>query len=128
MILYHLPLKSVCLNRKLFRNTVLPVFCLAEERIAMSSATAPLHACEVKVSFPTNLQAEQALRILQVDAEPTNRVSKSFRLDHCDGKVAMVVRIESKELKMLRVAVSSFYDYLAVVMKTMQEFDTTLDS
>jgi hypothetical protein len=37
-------------------------------------------------------------------------------------------RIESEELKMLRVAVSSFYDYLAVVLKTMQEFDTTMSS
>jgi hypothetical protein len=37
-------------------------------------------------------------------------------------------RIESKELKMLRVAVSSFYDYAMVVMKTMQEFDTTIDA
>jgi hypothetical protein len=35
-------------------------------------------------------------------------------------------RFESKELKMLRVAVSSFYDYLNVVTKTMQEFDTTM--
>ena len=37
-------------------------------------------------------------------------------------------RIESEELKMLRVAVSSFYDYLAVVLRTMQEFDTTMFS
>jgi len=35
-------------------------------------------------------------------------------------------RFESEELKMLRVAVSSFYDYLAVVLKTMQEFDRTM--
>lgn len=35
-------------------------------------------------------------------------------------------RLESKELKMLRVAASSFYDYLAVVVKTMNEFDTTM--
>jgi hypothetical protein len=32
-------------------------------------------------------------------------------------------RFESKEVKMLRVAVSSFTDYLQVVLKTMQEFD-----
>ena len=36
-------------------------------------------------------------------------------------------RFESKELKMIRVAVSSFYDYLALVVKTMQEFDTSTD-
>lgn len=32
-------------------------------------------------------------------------------------------RFESLELKMLRVSVSSFYDYLALVIKTFQEFD-----
>ena len=35
-------------------------------------------------------------------------------------------RFESKELKMIRVAVSSFYDYLTLVLKTLQEFDTTI--
>ena len=38
------------------------------------------HAGEIQVPFPTNLQAEQAMKILQVDKEPTNRVHKSFRL------------------------------------------------
>jgi hypothetical protein len=38
------------------------------------------HACEIQVTFPTDLQAEQAMKILQVDAEPTDRVTKSFRL------------------------------------------------
>ena len=112
------------------------------------------HACEVEVRFPTDLQAEQALQILQVDAEPTDRVTKSFRLERgpSDQPVCMIVwvslliagirglpfsclfslrifwcsRIESEELKMLRVAVSSFYDYLTVVLRTMQEFDTTM--
>ena len=46
-----------------------------------SAATAhPNHACEIEVIFPTDLQAEQALQILQVDKEPTDRVSKSFHL------------------------------------------------
>lgn len=35
-------------------------------------------------------------------------------------------RFESDELKMLRVSVSSFYDYLTVVLKTLQEFDETM--
>jgi hypothetical protein len=38
----------------------------------------------------------------------------------------IISRLEAKELKMLRVAVSSFYDYLTVILKTMQEFDTTM--
>mmetsp|Transcript_99114 Transcript_99114/g.277601 ORF Transcript_99114/g.277601 Transcript_99114/m.277601 type:complete len:94 (-) Transcript_99114:264-545(-) len=90
------------------------------------AVSSPLHACEVQIDFPTNLQAEQAMRILQVDAEPTDRVTKSFRMENTEDGMSMVVRIESKELKMLRVAVSSFYDYAMVVMKTMQEFDSTI--
>lgn len=39
-----------------------------------------LHACEIEVIFPTNEQAEQAIQILQVDREPTERVSKVFHL------------------------------------------------
>jgi hypothetical protein len=39
-----------------------------------------IHACEIELTFPTNLQAEQAMQILQVDAEPTDRVTKQFRL------------------------------------------------
>mmetsp|Transcript_9292 Transcript_9292/g.18509 ORF Transcript_9292/g.18509 Transcript_9292/m.18509 type:complete len:85 (-) Transcript_9292:666-920(-) len=38
------------------------------------------HSCEIEVTFPTDLQAEQALQILRVDQEPTDRVSKSFQL------------------------------------------------
>mmetsp|Transcript_17672 Transcript_17672/g.40552 ORF Transcript_17672/g.40552 Transcript_17672/m.40552 type:complete len:128 (+) Transcript_17672:182-565(+) len=105
---------------------------------ANSAITHRIHACEIEVTFPTNLQADQALRILQVDREPTDRVSKSFRLikpeeSGEDGEkegnepiYKLQVRFESKELKMIRVAVSSFYDYLVVVLKTLQEFDTTI--
>ena len=39
-----------------------------------------IHACEIEITFPTHLQAEQALQILQVDKEPTDRASKSFHL------------------------------------------------
>jgi hypothetical protein len=100
------------------------------------------HACEIEVTFPTNLQAEQALQVLQVDQEPTDRVTKTFHLlkqpattvhpgdtDTLSEEQQLIyllkVRFESKELKMLRVSVSSFYDYLSVVLKTLQEFDTT---
>eukprot|EP00531_Pseudo-nitzschia_arenysensis_P016370 CAMPEP_0116136788 /NCGR_PEP_ID=MMETSP0329-20121206/11916_1 /TAXON_ID=697910 /ORGANISM="Pseudo-nitzschia arenysensis, Strain B593" /LENGTH=155 /DNA_ID=CAMNT_0003631689 /DNA_START=100 /DNA_END=568 /DNA_ORIENTATION=+ len=96
----------------------------------------PSHVCEIDVTFPTDIQAEQALQILQVDKEPTDRVSKTFELVREEGTIdseaestdlicKLRVRFESKELKMVRVAVSSFYDYLAVVLKTLQEFDTT---
>lgn len=47
---------------------------------AAAAPTVPKHACEIDVAFPTDLQAEQALQILQVDREPTDRVSKTFSL------------------------------------------------
>ena len=48
--------------------------------------------CEIEVAFPTNLQAEQAVKVLQVDAEPTNRVTKAFKLSRKkDGKEMEVV-------------------------------------
>ncbi|CAJ1934152.1 unnamed protein product [Cylindrotheca closterium] len=89
--------------------------------------------CEVKIVFPTNVQAQQAMQVLAVDPEPTNRVAKKFRiLQEVDPKnnkkYCMAVRFESNELKMLRVAVSSFLDYLALVIKTMEEFDTGMES
>mmetsp|Transcript_27052 Transcript_27052/g.47786 ORF Transcript_27052/g.47786 Transcript_27052/m.47786 type:complete len:122 (+) Transcript_27052:3-368(+) len=114
-----------------------------------SNHDTPLHICELEVTFPTNIQAEQALQVLQVDKEPSNRVSKSFQLiakqeenvAEDNGNITttttnngfrddttitcLKVRLESKELKMLRVAVSSLYDYLAVVLKTFQEFDAS---
>lgn len=45
-----------------------------------AAAADPKHVCEIYVTFPTDLQAEQALQILQVDREPTDRVSKAFAL------------------------------------------------
>ena len=53
------------------------------------------HSCEIKVTFPTNLQATQAMQVLQVDREPTNRVSKSFRIEEDDSlnKVSLVVYV-----------------------------------
>eukprot|EP00934_Nitzschia_sp_Nitz4_P005247 Nitzschia sp. Nitz4//scaffold66_size103028//54223//54713//NITZ4_004501-RA/size103028-augustus-gene-0.78-mRNA-1//-1//CDS//3329556359//5237//frame0 len=100
--------------------------------ISPTASSTRMHSCQVQVTFPTNIQAQQVLSALQVDEEPTNRVSKSFRLETVQKggqKVhSMVVQIESKELKMLRVGVSSLYDYLLVALKTLQEFDeTTLD-
>ena len=39
-----------------------------------------MHSCEIEITFPTSLQAKQAMEVLQVDQEPTTRVTKSFRL------------------------------------------------
>lgn len=54
---------------------------------AAAAPTVPKHVCEIDVAFPTDLQAEQALQILQVDREPTDRVSKTFSLVK-DGSIS----------------------------------------
>ena len=53
-----------------------------------------VHVCELEITFPTDLQAEQAMKVLQVDKEPTDRVTKSFRLqteENPNAAVSMVV-------------------------------------
>mmetsp|Transcript_55786 Transcript_55786/g.135181 ORF Transcript_55786/g.135181 Transcript_55786/m.135181 type:complete len:129 (-) Transcript_55786:123-509(-) len=110
-------------------------------------SSSKMHSCDVRVTFPTNRQAQYALKVLQVDKEPTDRVTKSMEVEKMlddikqekttkdptvknddDGEeeeriAVLKVHFESSELKMLRVSVSSFYDYLALVVKTFQEFD-----
>ena len=49
------------------------------------SSSSDVHCCELQVLFPTNVQAEQAMQVLQVDEEPSNRVTKTFRL-HTERK------------------------------------------
>lgn len=82
------------------------------------------YACRIDVTFPTNEQAEQAMQVLQVDREPGDRVLKAFTLVKEGDKDLTVLRVDLKatEAKMLRVAASSFYDFLQVVVKTFQEF------
>jgi hypothetical protein len=60
---------------------------------AMNSTTiAARHACEIEIQFPTADQADQVMKVLQVDKEPTDRVVKSFRLiQQENGDTAMRV-------------------------------------
>lgn len=57
-----------------------PIEKLDTDTTAAAAAADPKHVCEIDVTFPTDLQAKQALQILQVDREPTDRVSKAFAL------------------------------------------------
>lgn len=49
------------------------------------------HACEVEVTFCNAVKAEQAKQIMQVDQEPTDRVTKSFQLKTTYGVTCLVV-------------------------------------
>lgn len=50
------------------------------------------HACELEVVFRTASSAEHAVKVLQVDKEPTDRVTKSFQLKSNEqGETCMLV-------------------------------------
>ena len=51
------------------------------------------HVCEITITFPTNQQAEQAKQILQVDTEPTDRVTKAFSLLQSNETTRLVVYV-----------------------------------
>jgi len=48
-------------------------------------------SCEIQVTFPTNLQAEQAMKVLRVDKEPSDRVTKTFGMKAEENLSVMVV-------------------------------------
>eukprot|EP00545_Synedropsis_sp_CCMP1620_P002114 CAMPEP_0119004760 /NCGR_PEP_ID=MMETSP1176-20130426/1338_1 /TAXON_ID=265551 /ORGANISM="Synedropsis recta cf, Strain CCMP1620" /LENGTH=98 /DNA_ID=CAMNT_0006956505 /DNA_START=23 /DNA_END=319 /DNA_ORIENTATION=- len=86
------------------------------------------YTCELDVSFPTKESAIRTKEIMCVDEEIGNRVVKTLEIvpandDDHDGDVLLRVAFKATEAKMLRVAVSTFCDYLNVALKCQQEFD-----
>mmetsp|Transcript_25086 Transcript_25086/g.58376 ORF Transcript_25086/g.58376 Transcript_25086/m.58376 type:complete len:87 (+) Transcript_25086:77-337(+) len=77
------------------------------------------YSCEIHISLPTRDHADQLKRVMEVDTEIGEKVKKSIDL----VENAMRVHIKATEAKLLRVVVSTFYDYLTVALKCIQEFD-----
>jgi hypothetical protein len=85
------------------------------------------YKCEIDIAFPSELFCKYTKDVLSVDEEINGeKVVKTFSLvssNQHDGKLNILrVNIEATEAKFLRVAASSFYDMLAVVVKCYQEF------
>ncbi len=84
------------------------------------------YKCEIDIAFPSVLFCRYTRYVLSVDEEISgDKVVKSFSIitgnDH--SKVSILkVNIEATEAKFLRVAASSFYDMLTVIVKCYQEF------
>eukprot|EP00558_Chaetoceros_sp_UNC1202_P006974 CAMPEP_0197241340 /NCGR_PEP_ID=MMETSP1429-20130617/7401_1 /TAXON_ID=49237 /ORGANISM="Chaetoceros sp., Strain UNC1202" /LENGTH=91 /DNA_ID=CAMNT_0042701161 /DNA_START=373 /DNA_END=648 /DNA_ORIENTATION=+ len=76
------------------------------------------YKCSIDIQFLTRLHAQNAMDVLSVDKEIGDRVTKILAVK---GNI-MVVNVSSSEAKMLRVAISSFYDMLSVFLKCYQEF------
>mmetsp|Transcript_5932 Transcript_5932/g.8128 ORF Transcript_5932/g.8128 Transcript_5932/m.8128 type:complete len:91 (+) Transcript_5932:61-333(+) len=77
------------------------------------------YCCVVEINFPSNEAAQITRNSLEVDEElQPKKVSKKFEVLDSTLKISF----EATEVKMLRVAVSSFFDMAAVVLRTLQEF------
>ena len=51
------------------------------------------YSCDVKISFPTDKQAEIAMKVLQVDQEVGNRVRKSFSIDSSNDENPRILKV-----------------------------------
>ena len=84
----------------------------------MATEECPLK-CEISVPFPTNQMAEIALNSLSPDPEPRNSlVTKEFILSDNILKVNFV----AMESRILRVAVGAFFDFLTLVIESIDKF------
>ena len=74
----------------------------------------------LSVTFPSPSKASLVQQVLEVDDElqPT-KICKTFVAEGSALKVDFV----ACDVKVLRVAISSFYDMLTVTLKTLREFD-----
>lgn len=87
---------------------------------SLEDPEATRHHCHIDLHFPTPAKAQLVKNVLEIDDElqPT-KIRKTFAVDG----TALDVLLVSCDPKVLRVAVSSFYDMLTVALKTLQEFD-----
>mmetsp|Transcript_3033 Transcript_3033/g.3653 ORF Transcript_3033/g.3653 Transcript_3033/m.3653 type:complete len:108 (-) Transcript_3033:993-1316(-) len=88
------------------------------------------YECDLEISFPTKEHAHIVKSAMEVDEEIGDRIKKTFSIaksSTTDEPVVMGVQFQATEAKMLRVAVSTFYDYLTVTLKCFQEFEERPD-
>ncbi len=99
-------------------------FAKATSIMASSDGLQRPYKCEIDIAFPSDLFCRYTRDVLSVDEEISgDKVVKSFSIIHDHDKVIILrVNIEATEAKFLRVAASSFYDMLTVIVKCYQEF------
>lgn len=85
------------------------------------ATTVPVSAC-VKIPFPSARRAEIAYNSLRIDAEPSRALcSKKLSLH---GSV-LQVDFAGEGARHLRASMSSFFELLLLVIKTIERFDQT---
>ena len=91
----------------------------------------------ILVPFPSHRLASSALRALQVDAELSSFVCRSFSVDQTEAianssetatQVTTFLRVKYRATtnRMLRVAVNGFMENLGLVLAIMQELDVDM--
>ncbi|KAJ0401512.1 hypothetical protein P43SY_009372 [Pythium insidiosum] len=82
------------------------------------TATHP-YECEIALSFPAAEDAEHAMMTIQVDEElQPEKIHRTLAVKGND----LIVHFEATEIRLLRAAVSSFYDMALLVSRTLLEF------
>ena len=89
-----------------------------EETATIATIVQLPYCCVIEITLPSAQIADQIRRILQVDKEIGDRAVKTYSvLNNC-----LQVSVRAETAKLLRVVVSSFYEYLQVSLKAYQEF------
>ncbi len=97
-----------------------------EDTCAVSDEFEKPHTSVARIKFPAARQAQIVKGCMEVDEElQPQRVSKLFRIENSN---ILVVSFAACDLKMLRVALSSFFDMITVSCKTLLEFDENYTS
>jgi len=81
-------------------------------------------SCNLDVPFSTKREAEIVYNSLRVDKEP--KKGGNIKTLSVNG-TTLHVHFESKEARLLRVAVNGFMDHLILVTQTIQQFGPPQD-
>jgi len=76
-------------------------------------------SCDLDIPFQTEREAEIAYNSLRVDKEPKKGGNKKTL---SVSGTTLHIRFESKEARLLRVAVNGFMDHLILVTQTIEQF------
>ncbi|ETK83659.1 hypothetical protein F441_11459 [Phytophthora nicotianae CJ01A1] len=84
----------------------------------MDSATHPFE-CEINLSFPEEVDAQYVLQTLEVDEElQPEKIHRTLTVKGAE----LHVHFEATEIRLLRAAVSSFYDMSVLTARALLEF------
>ncbi|KAE8878155.1 hypothetical protein PF005_g22356 [Phytophthora fragariae] len=85
----------------------------------MTSSTTHPFECEICLTFPEEVDAHYVLQTLEVDDElQPDKIHRTLAVKGTE----LHVHFEATEIRLLRAAVSSFYDMGVLAARTLLEF------